>query len=282
MNIKISGRTICVIVAGVGMIATAWFAAKNAPDAQKKKDEALQAKREATGDENAQLTVVESVKAQIGSYIPAIISGTVALGSLVGSEVINADNLKKAEKSFNDYKEMADRIGGKGSSQIIEKAVEQKKLDTKSNKPWNKKETFRVVFEGQTIEFESTREDVLTAFYEANRRFQTKGILTFNEFMDILDQQILNDEVFRKGNERGWEAYVGEAVYGYTWIDFSLQPVEDEPWITEIYFPIYPHLFDEEEAYTEIEKTCGIESPTVYCIKLPDVKEKAESEHPKE
>ena len=164
MTFKIKGRTVLVIVAAAGMVATAWIAAKSTPDAQKKKEEALKAKREATGDENAQLTFLESAKAQIGSYVPAIISGTIALGSLVGSEVINEQTFKKAEKSFNDYKRMTDEINGKGSSQIIEKAVEQKKLDEKNNKPWEKKETFRIIFQNQTIEFESTRADVIEAF----------------------------------------------------------------------------------------------------------------------
>lgn len=256
MTIKIKGKTLLVIAAGVGMLVTAYLAAKKAPEAQKKKEEALKAKREATGDENAQLTVVESVKAQIGSYIPAIISGTVTLGSLVGSELINENTLKKAEEKYKDYKSMTDRLSGDGSSKIIEKAVEQKKIDEKNNKSWNKTETFRVVFQGETLEFESTRDKVIEAFYIANRDFQGKGILTFNEFLDLLDQQLLNDKIKKEGDIRGWEAHVGEAVYGYIWIDFALKPCEDEPWITEIYFPVYPHLFDEDEAYNEIEEGC--------------------------
>lgn len=256
MTIRIKGKTLLVVAAGIGMVVTAWLAAKNAPEAQKKKEEALKAKREATGDENAQLTAVESVKAQIGSYIPAIISGTVALGTLIGSDVINENTLRKAEKSFDDYKSMTDRLSGNGSSKIIERAIEQKKIDEKNHKSWEKTETFRVAFQGETLEFESTRDKVIEAFYEANRYFQGRGILTFNEFLDLLDQQLLNDEIKKEGDIRGWEAHVGEAVYGYIWIDFALKQCEDEPWITEIYFPVYPHLFDEDEAYDEIDEGC--------------------------
>jgi len=251
MTIKIKGKTMLVVAAGVGMVVTAWLAAKNAPEAQKRKEEALQAKKEATGDENAELTFFESAKAQIGAYIPAIISGTVALGTLVGSEVINEQNLKRAEKTFDNYKEMTDKLSGKGSSKIIEKAVEQKKLDEKNRKPWEEEETFRIVFQGQTIEFKSTRADVIEALYETNRYFQGRGLITFNEFLSYLGQKPV-----KGGDDRGWEAHVGEAVYGYIWIDFGLKQNEDEPWVTDIYFAVYPHLFDEEEAYAEVEEGC--------------------------
>lgn len=274
MTINIKAGTLFAVIAAGGMIVTACLAAKNAPDAQKKKEEALKAKREKTGDENAQLTFVESVKAQIGSYIPAIVSGTVTLGSLFGSDIINKENLKKAEKAFSEYKDMTDHISGTGTSNIIERAVEQKKIDDKNNKSWSKKDIFRIVFQGQTIEFESTRDKVIQAFYETNRLFQGKGIVTFNEFLGFLDQQIIDDKIQKEGDRRGWEMHVGEAVYGYSWIDFGLNENKDEPWVTEIYFPVYPHLFDEDEAYAEIDDGCTKKLES--CIRLD------EQEHPTE
>lgn len=272
MTIRIKGKTLLVVAAGVGMIATAWLAAKNAPEAQKRKEEALQAKREATGDENAQLTFMESAKAQIGCYIPAIVCGMATIGSFVGSEVINEQNLKKAERKIDDFKDMTDKLSGKGSSKIIEKAVEQKKLDEKNRKPWEEKETFRIVFQGHTIEFQSTRADVIEALYETNRYFQGRGLITFNEFLAYLDQDSVEG-----GDDRGWEAHVGEAVYGYIWIDFGLKQDEDEPWITNIYFAVYPHLFDEDEAYAEVEEGCqkwltsGEEKKEEQTVELKDI-----------
>ena len=251
MVIKIKGKTMLLVAAGLGMGITAWLAAKNTPEAQKRKEAALQEKREKTGDENAKLTFIESAQAQIGAYIPAIVSGMVTIGSLVGSEVINERNLKKAEKAYDDYKEMTDKLGGKGSSRFVEKAVEQKKLDEKAGKPWERPEQFRIVFQGKSIMFESTRAKVLEAIYEANRYFHLRGILTFNEFLQYLEQDSVEE-----GDDRGWECYIGEAVYGYTWIDFGLKECEDEPWVTEIYMPVYPHFFDEEDAQAEIEEEC--------------------------
>lgn len=252
MVIKIKGKTMLLIAAGGGMILTAVLAAKNAPDAAQKKEAALKEKRERTGDENAQLTFFESAKAQIRSYIPAIISGMVALGSLAGSEVINKENLKKAEKAFDDYKDMTEKLDGKGSRKVIEKAVEQKKLDDKAGKPWEKKEQFRIVFQGRSIQFEKSRSEVMEAIYYINRRFHERGVVTFNEFLEYLEQEPVGTE----GDHRGWEVYVGEDVYGYSWIDFGLKECEDEPWVTEIYMACYPHFLDEEEAEAELEEGC--------------------------
>ncbi len=251
MVIKIKPKTVFLVVTGVGMVVTAFLAAKKAPEAQAKKEAALQAKKERTGNENAQLTFIESMQAQIGSYIPAIISGMVALGSLAGSEVINKENLKKAEKAFDDYKDMTEKLDGKGARKVIEKAVEQKKLDEKKGKPWEEKEQFRIVFQGHSIQFEDTRANVIEAIYETNRYFHGRGLVTFNEFLSYLGQPSVEE-----GDDRGWEAYVGEAIYGYTWIDFGLKECIDEPWITEIYMPIYPHFFDEKDCENEIEEFC--------------------------
>ena len=49
MVLHIKGKTVLVIAAGAGLIVTSYLAAKNAPDAQKRKEEALRKKREKTG-----------------------------------------------------------------------------------------------------------------------------------------------------------------------------------------------------------------------------------------
>ena len=248
MVIRIKGKTMLVIAAGVGMLVTAYLTAKNTPEAQKRKEEALQAKREITQNENAELTWFESTKAQIGAYIPAIISGAMALGSLLGSEVINADNMNKAKKAISEYKDMSEKLNGHGATKVVEKAVEQKKLDETNKKPWNVKEIFRIEFLGKRIEFESTRADAMEALYQTNRIFQLKEVVTFNEFLQFLGQDKVDG-----GDERGWEAYLGDSIYGYTWIDFGLKQSDEEPWITDIYFSVQPHPFDEVQCYEEIE-----------------------------
>lgn len=253
MIVKISGKLIFMTVAIGGIIATAYFSARNAPEAQKRKEEALQAKRERTGDENAQLTFMETVSAQIKCYIPAIAAGAIAVGGIAGSEVLNEKNVKELKKKYDDFKEMTDKIDGKGSGAIIEKAVEQKKLDAKKSRPWEKPEEFRIVFQGKSILFESTRADVMEAIYEANRYFHERGLLTFNEFLSYLGQDPMGPE----GDDRGWDVCIGESLYGYSWIDIGLKECIDEPWITEIYMPVYPHFLDEDDANAELDDSVG-------------------------
>lgn len=252
MMISIKPKTILLVVSVTGMTLSAYLAAKKTPEAQKRKEAALAKKREMTGDENAQLTFIESIQAQIGSYAPAILSGAVAVGTVLGSDIVNKENLKKAEKSFNDFKDMTAKFEGQGAVKTIEKAVEEKNgtgKDKKKLKPWEQKEHFRIVFQGHSILFESTRAEVMEAFYETNRYFHGRGQVTFNEFLEALGQESVPE-----GDDRGWEQYVGEAVYGYTWIDFGLKECEDEPWVTEIYMPVYPHFFEEDECNAEIEE----------------------------
>lgn len=249
MVIKVNGKLLLGIVTVAAMITSAVLAVKKTPEAQQKKEEALQKKREETGDPNAQLTAMESIKAQAGSYAPAVISGVIALGTFAGSGIINKKNFDEAKKSFNEYKDMTKQLGGEGAAKTIEKAVEQKRIDEKNGKPWEETETFRIVFQGRSIQFESTRDKVIQAFYETNRYFHGKGVVTFNEFLNFLNQQ----PVGKDGDVRGWESYTGDAIYGYSWIDFGMKECEDEPWVTEIFMAVYPHFFEEEECMHEIE-----------------------------
>ena len=253
MVVKISGKAILLTIAIGGIGLTAYLSAKKAPEAAKRKEAALKEKRERTGDPNAQLTFMESMQAQIGSYIPAMAAAAVAIGGIAGSEVLNEKTFKKVEKAFDGYKEMTDKLEGKGTSKVIERAVEQKAADDKKKKPWDIKEEFCITFQGKVISFKATRSEVIEAFYEVNRYFHGRGIVTFNEFLSCLPDV----EPVEQGDDRGWEAYVGESVYGYTWIDFGLKECYDKPWITEIYMPVYPHFFDQEDCELEIEE--GVE-----------------------
>lgn len=251
MVIKIGGKAILLVLTAAGMAATVYFTAKKTPEAQKRKEEALQKKREETGDENAQLTFMESIQAQFGSYAPAIAAGMVTVGGLVGSEVVNQQNLNKAKKTLNDFKDMTAKFEGKGAVKAIEKAVDEKNGDKekKKAKPWEQKEQFRIVFQGHSILFESTRADVMEAIYELNRTFHSIGHASFNDFLQYLGQKGLPE-----GDDRGWQDYVGRQVYGYSWIDIGLKECEDEPWVTEIYMACYPHFFEEEECRAELEE----------------------------
>lgn len=67
--------------------------------------------------------------------------------------------------------------------------------------------------------FESTLEDVAYAMYHFNRNFILKGSASLN---DLLRMFTLEEVPY--GEDYGWDQYIGEAEYGYKWVDF----VEDE------------------------------------------------------
>ena len=239
--------TIFKLVALTGFAITIYMVARKTPEAQERKAAALEAKRQESGNPNVQLTLIESAKAQAGAYVPALASGLLAVGGVVGSEFFDQKDIQIAKKAFSDYKQMTDKIAGPGTTKFIEKAIDQKTADEKKNKPWEKKETFRIVFQDQMIMFESTRADVIEAIYEINRYFHGRGIITFNEILQHFGQVAV-----KGGDDRGYESYIGETMYGYSWIDFGLKECPDEPWVTEIYMAVYPHPLNEEEAEEEL------------------------------
>ena len=242
MTIRIKGKTLFVAMVGIGMAATTYFTAKNTPEAQKRKELALEEKKQLTGDENAKLTWIESIKAQFGAYIPTIVMWMVTLGGIVGSEVFNEQALQRVEEKREDIKKMIEKLDGKGAVQVVEQAVELKKLGEKNNKPWEEKEKFRITFKGRTIDFESTRLKVMETLYEINRYFHLSGRVMFEEFL-----QYFNLKSVPEWDHFGWDVGIGESDYGYSWIDVRLKECEDESGVTELYMVVDPHDFDEDK-----------------------------------
>ena len=107
--------------------------------------------------------------------------------------------------------------------------------------------------------FWATAEEVANTEYYANRIFRLQGYLTLNEFYRLLH---FEDDPKLCGDELGWDEYIGEVCYGYTWIYFMHFPREKTdtmPAYTELFFPFQPHPFYEEaiEMEKEYEELCG-------------------------
>lgn len=253
---------ICTTIAVGGVVLTTWLTAKNTPGALEKKEQALKAKREKTGNPEAKLTFWESVRAQASSYLPAIGSGAVTILGILGGDYFNKEDILRVKKELGSYKTMTKELAGEPAAKAIEKAVEQKKEDEKKGKPWEKKEWFQITFKKAEINFESTRADVIAGLYEANRYFIGRGFLSFNnllEYLGLEPKDYLTEEELEEADNTGWEQCVGEAVYGYVWIDFALQEKLDED-LTEIYMPFQPHPMNMDEAEAEIEASLKGES----------------------
>lgn len=206
---------VLTVLAGVGMVVTIVLAAKKAPEANKLKEEALEQKRQKTGDENARLTKLESIKAQAPCYTPVIFSAVMTAGSLVGSQLLPQSSINEIETWCQTYKNINTKLNGEKLNQMAENMTAKK---IAQGTDVGEKETFVLKFDGKDILFDSTEMEVLAAEYEANRRFRvetSKGV-TFNELLDIFHV----DERVTGGDDVGWQQTLGEEFYGYVWIDF--------------------------------------------------------------
>lgn len=228
------------VTAGAAFLYTLFMMGKKAPEALEAKNKALQEKRERTGDESAQLTLVESVKAQMPCYAPAILGGAVTLGSIVGSQLLPQEALNDINQVHKTYKDITAKMAGPKAEKLIESMTAQK-ISHGMDEP--KKETFVLQFDDKDIQFESTMLSVMQATYDINRLFVGLGTVTFNQALQFFKQK----EVER-GDDFGWDAYLGEAWYGYSWIDFEYRQGKlNGKNVTFIDMPFEPHALCEEE-----------------------------------
>ena len=102
-----------------------------------------------------------------------------------------------------------------------------------------------------------TMEQVARAEYCLNRNFVLRGYVTFNEFLHFLGL----DDLSEKGEHIGWESYIGEAFYGYQWIDFDhIHRISDEGFrVCDIQMPFPPHSLDDSLYEEESAPSCGVE-----------------------
>ena len=250
MKLKGKAGLIFTIIAGAGMIITIVLTAKKAPEAQAAKDQALQAKRETTGDPNAQLTKMESLKAQAPCYAPVLASAAATTASLIGSQVLPQQAINDLNRWKNAYMDISREIHGPKATEIMNQMVEAKAAqDAKGTKNTQvtdayKKETFVIQFNGKDIVFETTLVDVLNAEYDSNRFFTGTGGLTFNQMLDLFHLKHEGE----RGEEFGWDQNLGDIFYGYCWIDFRhRRGMYDGRPVTYIEFPFSPHPLDEDE-----------------------------------
>lgn len=207
---------VLTIIAGAGFLYTIYLTAKKAPEAQKLKEEALEKKRQDTGDENAQLTTAETIQAQLPCYGPIVGTAAVTLGSIIGSQLLPQSYINDVKALHNAYKEVTAKVNGPEAEKMISALANQKVTQSTDGYP---KEKFAFLFDDKFIEFEATLVDVLYAEYDVNKLFKNKGDVTFNQLLQIFKQK----EVSR-GDDFGWDEELGDVWYGYSWINFEHIP----------------------------------------------------------
>lgn len=265
------------IIAGGGLILTVVLAAKKAPEAQKLKEAALEEKRKTTGDPNAKLTWVESLKAQAGCYAPVIASAAFTMGSMIGSQILPQSALNDITKLHNTYKDMVAKVESKEAAEKIEEMAEvriqeEKKEKSKSAKEKEDDKVCRWAFKfgDRVIEFTASLLEVLESEYEVNRYFIVcGGEVTLNKFLEFF-----NCDPIEGGDDVGWQEYLGEIFYGYSWIDFKHRPGEHNGRkVTFIDLPFDAHALTEEGVNDDISKYIGLCTPVAFIDKDDKKKE---------
>ena len=267
MKAKGKWGVVLTIVSVGGLLYTIYLTAKKAPEAKEAVDAALEAKKASTGDENAQLTKAETVEAQMKCYAPVALSALATAGSIVGSQFLPQSAMRDIEKVHETYKAFNRKLNGEKAEKAIEEMTTQKL--TEGAKGGNiKKETFVLRFDpisgedmaGKEIIFETTLLDVMEAEYEINRYFQVaRSQLTFNEMLDFFHVP----EHVEGGDVVGWEEYLGEVYFGYSWIDFNHRKAmrNGEP-VTYIELPFQCHDLTESGCEKQFGHTTVINHGT--------------------
>lgn len=133
------GPEIAVGVGIAGMITTTILAVKATPKALKLIDEAK--KEEA--EEAVELKPIEVVKVAWKPYIPAMISGALSIGCVVGASTVHvkrnaalATAYQLAANTLSDYKEKVIETIGEEKEREVQKKVDAKKGVTASTSGW--------------------------------------------------------------------------------------------------------------------------------------------------
>lgn len=216
-KLKKNAPKILTAAAVGGVAVTAYEAAKAGPVAKKHIDEATEKKREETGDEKAQLTLVEKVKVVAPDYTRTAVAGGVTAGCMIASTCVSGQQVATAmmgatmaENALKEqYAAMRDKYG-KESVDAVQNDINVKKM--KENAPHNSAEIvdtgeghdlFYYVRYG--IWFYSDIETIRAIQIDLNDQIDKYGGIPEN---DLLHMMKLNDVI--TGNMYGFPKYNSE------------------------------------------------------------------------
>lgn len=220
-----------VILATVGMITTVVAvveAIKASPSAEEIRK---QLKEDATP--------VEKVKAYAPIYAETFMFTGIAVGSMAFSTILSVKTIGALtagylalEKNFRSYREtmksIVKGVNGPDGKMLTEEEFDQKILEIQAEDEAEKaaKEhpipsdgEFLFYDENSKRFFTDTLLHVHDTEYALNRNFTLRGYCELNEFYELLDHAEMPPT--EEGSTVGWNSYIGEISYGYTWVDFE-------------------------------------------------------------
>lgn len=218
-KLKRASPLILTCLGAAGVIATAVTAVKATPEAIK----LIEAAKAEKGED---LTKLEIVQTAGPNYIPSVAIGLSTIVCIFGANALNKRQQAALISSYalinNAYKEYRDKVkellGTDTDVRITESIAKDKMEQTHIHS--NRQD---LLFYNQLTGkyFESSIESVLAAEYEANKRLLLDGYVSLNDFLELLDNDLVPG-----GYSVGWSIEAGEEVYGYSCIDFEHYLVE--------------------------------------------------------
>ena len=215
---KKNASTILTCLGAAGVVATAVMSVKATPKAMSLIDDAMEEK----GDK---LTTLEKVIVAGPTYAPAVITGAATIACIFGSNIISKHQqatLMSAyallDSSYRDYKNKVEELYGEEAGEHIRSEIAKDKYTGDEELSDNNGELFFDFYSGRY--FNSTKDRVMMALYEANRRMIVDSYVGVNELYGLLGL----DELPEYEN-LGWSDAMLSEMYWSQWIDFGLEEV---------------------------------------------------------
>ena len=257
---KQNKSTILSCVSAAGVVATGVLSARGGIKAER----ILEEQKHFTRDDGVIITCAPVPKWKTAAkLVPALLpsvltaAGTIALIFVTDAQnrqaqVALAGAYAMMAKKLAEYKETVKEVHGEDKAKEIEKIIAEKHLDNDILAE-ERAEDAKLWYDHWSERwFWATYEEVSDAEFFANRIFRMQGYVTLNDFYNLVPGLTPIPE----GDELGWDEYVGEVCYGYTWIDFDhIDHNESDESLSyrELYFPFAPHPFFQEQIEMEKE-----------------------------
>lgn len=246
--IKRNASAILTCIGAAGVVATAVMAVKETPKAMSLLDDATEEKGDA-------LTNWEKIKVAGPAYAPAVITGAATIACIVGSNLLSKHQqaaLMSAyallDNSYKEYKKKTDELYGEEAGEHIRAEIAKDKYTGDAVLVDDNEELFFDFYSGRY--FSSTKEHVMMAFYEINRRMVLEYAVSLNDFYELVGL-----ETAPEYGAVGWSIGQLDAMYWHSWIEFQFEDtiIEEETEYSEglactiVHMPMepFPNFYEE-------------------------------------
>ena len=223
--LHLHSSTILTCIGAVGVVSTAFMAAKATP-------KAIRILEEAKWEKGGELTKFETFNVVAPVYIPSFIMGATTIVCIFGANALNKQKqaaLTSAYAILNNYhKEYRNKLielHGKETDEQIrnDMAREHCNYHVQNSDIPDGKAIFYEEISGESIA--RYEREIMDAEYHINRNFAQRGYASLNEFYELLGLPKTD-----YGEELGWSL-----TEGFYWIDFEHRLMSRDDGGMEVY-----------------------------------------------